>query len=67
MYIILDKLTGKYYTGNGWNAALKLALQLTKLRAEELVESMNMKVSRGWESGEYELVLYDSVANLATK
>jgi len=63
MYVIFDNLTGKYYTGNGWNAALKLALQQTKLRAEELAESMNMHVARGWIKGEFVLIDYDSIDN----
>jgi hypothetical protein len=53
MYVIYDKDTAKYYTGISWDASIKAALQMTKLRAEEMLESMKLKVSRGWESGDY--------------
>lgn len=53
MYVVFDNSTGKYYTGNGWNTILKLALKQTKPRADELAESLNMQVARGWISGEF--------------
>jgi hypothetical protein len=53
MYVIYDKATEKYYTGITWDSSIKAALQMTKLRAEEMLESMNLKIARGWESGDY--------------
>jgi hypothetical protein len=53
MYVIYDKDTEKYYTGITWDPSIKAALQMTILRAEEMLESMKLKVARGWESGDY--------------
>ena len=63
MFVIFDKLTCKYYTGNGWNIMLKLALQQTKPRAEELAESLNMQAARGWINGEFVVMPYDEAIN----
>lgn len=63
MYVIFDNLTGRYYTGNGWNIILKLALKQTKPRADELAESMNMQVARGWASGEFVVLDYDIICD----
>lgn len=56
MYVIYDKDTQRYYTGITWDTNIKTALQMTKLRAEEMLESMKLKVSRGWESGDHIIV-----------
>ncbi len=56
MYVIYDQDTAKYYTGITWDSSIKTALQMTKLRAEEMLESMKLKVARGWESGDYVII-----------
>lgn len=58
MYIILDNLTGQYFTGNGFGV-FKLALKMPKLRSEEFVESFNLQVARGWRSGEFVVLSAD--------
>lgn len=45
-----------YYTNNGWSPTEKGALRLTRPRAEEIVDSLMLKVSKGWEMGDYVIV-----------
>ena len=63
MYVVYDSLSAKYYTNDGWSAVSKLALKLTKPRADELVESMSMQVARGWIVGKFETLPYENIVN----
>lgn len=63
MYVIFDRLQRKYYSGMKWEQDYKHAEKLTKPRAEELVESLKIRVSRGMASGDYIIV---DLAKLAT-
>lgn len=59
MYIIYNKLSDSYFSNTGWVELEQNAVRMTKLRAEELLESFLLKKEKGWESGDYVIISVD--------
>ena len=53
MFVIYDKSQGKYYNGLEWVDSIRDCMHVTRLRAEEILESITLHVSKGLMQGEF--------------
>ena len=53
MFVVYNKLSGMYYTSNGWSEDIRLAEKLTEPRAIELVESFALHAEKGLIIGDF--------------
>ena len=55
MYLVYDKSRKKYYNGLEWVDHQRDGMKMTMPRAQEILESIMLHVSKGFMSGEYEI------------
>ena len=56
MFVILNKSTNKYYNGEAWEDSIRSAMHMTKPRADEIYESLQLQISKKMIVGDFVIV-----------
>ena len=56
MFVILNKLTQRYYNGPDWVESIRDAAKMTWPRAEEVLESLQIQVKKNMIVGDFEIL-----------
>lgn len=59
MFVILDRLTHRYYNGPEWVESIRDAMKMTGPRAEEILESLQIQVKKSMVVGDFVIIEQD--------